>query len=140
MATRLDKSEPSKLAFRLNPPGAVGATLQVAQDFSVTVGVMAGETEHARYKANEPGRLHAPEGGWLAGARLTVLAERDGPHQRHGLIAVPARDANYYLGLPIGGFTIGEDSHPDPASAWDLATAGFSVPVAEIGEVESSTL
>lgn len=138
MATRLDKSEPDKLAFRLNPPGAAVPSLQVAQDFSVFIDVMAGETEHARYRAGASGRLH--KGVSLPGTRFAVLAERDGVVTRHGLIAVPAGDADYYLGLPIGGFTIGADGHPDPASAWDIDTARFSIPAAEVGDVESRNL
>lgn len=122
MPTRLDKSEPTRLAFRLiRPPGAIGTALQVAQDFSVVIDVMAGETEHARYRSGEAGLFSYSEVDWPPGTRFAVLAERDVIGQRRRLLAVPAGDADYHLGLPIGGFTIGDDGHPDPASAWDIA-------------------
>lgn len=114
MASRLEKSDPGKLAFRFS---TLGATLQAAQDFSVIVDVQFGGNEHARFREGEGGLLVAPEGTWVPGAIFSVLAERlDGGL----LVAVPAADTNYHLGLTIGGFTIGEDGHPDPASAWDL--------------------
>jgi len=134
MATHLEKSDPAKLAFRFS---TLGATLQAAQDFSVVVDVQFGANEHARYRAGEGGTLFAPDGSWVPGAKFAVLAERNGATTRRQLIAVPAGDADYHLGLPIGGFTIGADGHPDPASAWDLATARFSVPVTEVGALES---
>lgn len=119
MATRLEKSEPKKLCFRFS---TLGATLQAAQDFSVVVDVQFGANEHARFRAGEGGTLFAPDGSWVPGAKFVVLAERDGATARRQLIAVPAGDAEYHFGLVIGGFTIGEDGHPDPATAWDLSS------------------
>lgn len=118
MATHLTKSDPARLAFRF---GTLGATLQVAQDFAVTVDVQFGGIEHAAFHEGEGGLLHAPEGTWVPGARFAVLAERDGAITSRTLVAVPEADADHHLGLPIGGFAIGADGHPDPATAWDLS-------------------
>jgi len=132
MATHLSKSDPSQLAFRINPPGSF-STLQAAQAFTV----MFGQFEHAAFRAGEHAGLHMPDGTWVPGAKFIVIADRDGGVTRRGLTAIPEAEADYFLGLPIGGFTIGPDSHPDPATAWDIATARFSVPIAEMGAGES---
>lgn len=130
MATTLTKSDPDKLAFRLNQPDSP-VILQVAQDFSVTVDVQFGGLEHAAYREDEFGVLVVPSPEtWVPGARFVVLANRAGATTARGLMAVPAADADHHLGLPIGGFTIGEDGYADPATAWDLSLGERSVQVA----------
>jgi hypothetical protein len=110
----LSKSEPGRLAFRFS---TLGATLQAAQAFAVHYDVQFGEAVYARVRAGEGGTLATPEGSWVPGAQFSVLVQRDG-----ALLAVPAAEVDYYLGLVIGGFTVGADGHPDPATAWDLAS------------------
>ncbi len=112
MATHLEKSDPAKLVFRFS---TLGATLQAAQAFDVGADVQFGTLDLLRFREGEAGTLCAPEGSWVTGARFVVLASR------HGLVAAPEADSDYHTGLIIGGFTIGEGGHPDPATAWDIA-------------------
>lgn len=117
MSTHLHKSDPGRLAFRFS---TLGATLVAAQSFEVEVDVQHGRLSHARFREGEGGTLVTPDGSWAPGARFIVLAQRT-PSGATILVAVPDADRDHHLGLTIGGFAVGADNHPDPASAWDIA-------------------
>lgn len=117
MSTHLDKSDPGRLAFRFS---TLGATLQAAQDFAVESDVQFGRLTEARFREGEGATLVVPEGSWVPGARFIVLAERT-PSGATVLVAAPDAERDHYLGTVIGGFAVGADNYPDPASAWDIA-------------------